>query len=53
VTKITGLMLVLIGVSGLAMASSVATPEINPASAATALALLSGVLLVLRGRRNR
>ena len=28
-------------------------PELNPAGGATALALLSGVVLVIRGRRRR
>jgi hypothetical protein len=51
VTKIAGMMLLLIGVSGFAVANGV--PEIDPGSAAGALVLLSGALLVIRGRRNR
>jgi hypothetical protein len=45
------MMLLLIGVAGLAMA--VPTPEIDPGSGASALALLSGALLVIRGRRKK
>jgi hypothetical protein len=49
--RMIGVMLLLIGVSGLAMA--VPAPEIDPSSAGSALALLSGALLVLRGRRKK
>ena len=49
-TKIIGLMSLLIGLSGLAVAGQV--PEIDPGSGGTALALLSGALLVIRGRRK-
>jgi len=51
-TKIIGMTLLLIGVSGLAMAQGVAAPEIDPSSGASALVLLSGALLVLRGRKK-
>ena len=50
-TRIVGMTLLLIGVAGLAMASAV--PEIDPGSAGSALALLSGVLLVVRGRSKK
>ena len=40
--KTAGLLLLMAGVSGLAIANSVAVPEISPGSAGTALALLSG-----------
>jgi hypothetical protein len=53
VTKIIGMMVLLIGVSGLAVAQTAPVPEIDPGSGASALALLSGALLVIRGRRNR
>ena len=46
--KTIGIMLLLIGVSGFAMAQAV--PEIDPGSAGSAIALLSGALLVARGR---
>jgi hypothetical protein len=52
VTKVLGMVLLLIGVSGLALAVA-AVPEIDPSSGGSALALLSGALLVIRGRRNR
>jgi hypothetical protein len=38
-------------VSGLALATVV--PEIDPGSAGSALALLTGALLVIRGRRKQ
>jgi hypothetical protein len=50
--KIIGMVLLLVGLAGLAMADAVLTPEIDPSSATTALALLSGAVLVLRGRRK-
>ena len=50
--KIIGMMLLLVGLAGLAMADAVLAPEIDPGSATTALALLSGAMLVIRGRRK-
>ncbi len=54
-TKIAGIMLLLIGVAGLALAAQgVSTvPEIDAASGVAAFALLSGALLVIRGRRKK
>ena len=52
VTKIVGMMLFLIAVSGVALANGGAVPEIDPGSGGTALALLSGALMVIRGRRK-
>jgi hypothetical protein len=49
-TRTAGMMLLLIGVSGLAIG---AVPEIDPGSAGSALALLTGALLVIRGRRKK
>lgn len=49
-TKFAAFALLLIGTAGIASASSV--PEIDPASGISALALLSGALLVLRSRRK-
>jgi hypothetical protein len=43
------MMLLIAGASQLAMAS---VPEIGAASAGSALALVSGALLVIRGRRK-
>jgi hypothetical protein len=52
--KSIGLLLILVGFSSLAFAAlEVAAPEISPASGVGALALLSGALLVIRGRRKR
>jgi hypothetical protein len=49
-TKIAGMMLLLIGISSFAMATP--TPEISVGAAGNALALLSGAVLVIRGRRK-
>jgi len=49
--KIIGLTLLFIGVSGAAMATGV--PEIDPGSGASALALLSGALLMMRHNRKK
>ena len=51
-TKFLGWAMLLVGVAGYAMAG-VSTPEIDSASGAAAVALLSGGLLVLRGRRKK
>jgi LPXTG-motif cell wall-anchored protein len=52
--KLIGIVVLLTGLAGLAMAgAALATPEISPASGAGALALLSGALLVIRGRRKK
>jgi hypothetical protein len=48
-----GLMVLLLGAAGSAMAAAVVpVPEIDSASAVGALALLSGALLLIRGRRR-
>ena len=49
-TKIVGMMLLVIGVSGVAMAG---VPEIDPSSGVNALALLSGAFLVIAYRRKK
>ena len=51
--KIAGLMLLMIGVGGAAFGINVVAPEISPASAGSALALISGAVLVMRGRRKK
>ena len=52
--KTLGMMLLLVGVSSLAIAgASISAPEISPASGVGALALVSGALLVIRGRRKK
>jgi hypothetical protein len=49
--KTLGLTLLLIGSCGLIYARIV--PEIDAGSAGSALALLSGALLIIRGRRTK
>ncbi len=49
--KLTGMFLLLVGVATFAIATP-AVPEINAGSAGSALALLSGALLVLRSRKK-
>jgi hypothetical protein len=51
--KITGTILLLMGMAGFAFAGHVATPEIDAAAGVGALTLLSGALLVIRGRKKR
>ena len=48
--KVLGMALLVIGCAGTALAS---VPEIDPGSAVSALALVSGALLVIRGRRRK
>ncbi len=50
--KMIGVMLLLMGMAGFAFGPP-AAPEISPDSATTALALVSGALLVMRGRRRK
>jgi len=49
--KIAGMMMLLIGVSGAAFAGI--APEISPSAAGSAVALISGAVLVIRGRRRK
>ena len=49
--KTITLVILLAAVAGSAFAGQVAVPEIDSASAAGAVALLSGALLVIRARR--
>jgi len=48
--KLTGMVLLLVGAATFAFASP--APEINAGSAGSAVALLSGALLVLRSRKK-
>ncbi|MGA2713366.1 MAG: hypothetical protein ABSG41_09680 [Bryobacteraceae bacterium] len=50
---IIGIALLLIGTSAVAMGIPVDAPEIDPASAGSALALLAGALVITQGRRKR
>jgi len=52
VRKIIGIALLLTGASLVAWANGAVVPEIDPGSGGTALALLSGALMVIRGRRK-
>jgi len=52
-SKFIGFSLLLIGAASCAFAGPVAAPEIDGASAVSAVALLSGSLLVLRARRKK
>lgn len=49
--KLAGLLVLFVGISSLAFASTT-VPEIGVGSAGSALALVSGALLVLRGRKK-
>ena len=51
--KFLGLILLMAGASMMLDAGFLAVPEISPASGVAALALLSGALLVIRGRRKK
>jgi hypothetical protein len=48
--KILGMGLLLIGMAG--VLSATAVPEIAPGSAGTAVTLLCGALMVIKGRRK-
>jgi hypothetical protein len=50
--KMAAVMIVLLGTASFSFAG-VSTPEIDANSAASAIALVSGGLLVLRGRRKK
>jgi hypothetical protein len=49
-TKILGMALLVIGAA--AVASAVSVPEIDAGSGASAIALLAGAVLVVRGRKR-
>ena len=52
--KILGMMLLVVGMSGAAMAGYITTvPEIDAGSGVSALTLLSGALLVMKSRRRK
>ncbi len=50
-TKVLGMMLMLAGMAVFAMATP-PSPEVGVGSAGSAIALVSGALLVVRGRRK-
>jgi hypothetical protein len=51
--QLVGAVMLFIGMTGAAMAvvATTAAPEIDPGSAMTGLAMLSGTLAIIRGRR--
>ena len=51
-SKTIGMLLILAALAGSALAVPAVTPEIDGGSAVSALGLLSGALLVLRGRKR-
>ena len=51
--KLIGMTLLVVGASAFAMGAVGAVPEIGAGSAGSAIALLSGTLLVIRGRRKK
>jgi len=51
--KSIGIAFLLVGFSAFAFAGSARAPEISPASGVAALAMISGALLVIRGRRKK
>jgi hypothetical protein len=51
--KTAGMILLLAGLSSFVMGGASAVPEISPATGVGALALLSGAVLVIRGRHKR
>lgn len=50
--KAAGMLLILIGVSSFALADVAVAPEISAGSASSALALVSGAILVIRSRKK-
>ena len=51
-TRLIGMAMLLLGAAGYALAGQL-SPEIDASSGVAAVALLSGGLLVLRGRRRK
>ena len=50
---VVGIMLMVAGATTVAMAAPSAVPEIAAGAAGSAVALVSGMLLVIRGRRRK
>jgi len=51
--KLLGCALLLMGMAGFVFGPPSPVPEISPDSASTAVVLISGALLVMRGRRKK
>ncbi len=47
------LMMLVIGIASVAAATPAAVPEIDPGSGMSALALVSGAVMLFRGRRKQ
>jgi hypothetical protein len=50
--KVLGILLLVAGATTCAMAVPVSVPEIAPGTAGSAIALVSGTVLMIRGRRK-
>jgi hypothetical protein len=50
--KMSGMVLLTVGIASIASAVNLTTPEIDAATGVNALALLSGALLIIRGRKR-
>jgi hypothetical protein len=50
--KFAGIALLLVGLATFAFAGGPSVPEVGPASGVAALAMISGAILVIRGRRK-
>jgi len=53
VYTVLGAALLIAGSTGFAMAVPAAAPEVDPGTAGSAIALVSGMLLLARGRRSK
>jgi len=51
--KFIGIAVLLAGLANVALAGTFSVPEIGPATGVAAVALVSGALLVIRGRRKK
>ena len=49
---VLGVMFLVAGATGVAMATPVGAPEVDPGTAGSAIALVSGMLLLARARRS-
>ncbi len=52
-SKLAGLTLLLVGVAGVMSAVPPPIPEIDPSSGVSAVAMIAGALLIVRGRRKK
>jgi hypothetical protein len=51
--KLVGITLLLMGLASVVMAAAPTVPEISPVSAGSAVALVAGAVLIMRGRRKK